>query len=122
MPRHVRKGDMVIVIAGDDSKRRLGDGRKVRDYTPRRVMRVLPDQGQVIVEGVNVHKRHVRPTQGNPQGGVTEKELPIDLSNVQPAVDDKPTRVRFETRADGSKVRVAARNGEVIGPELKKAR
>ena len=122
MPRHVRQGDMVIVVSGDDSKRRLADGRKVRDYTPRRVLRVLPEAGKVIVEGVNVHKRHVRPTQGNQQGGITEKELPIDLSNVMPAVDEKPTRVRFERRADGSKVRVAVRNGEVLGMPLKKAK
>lgn len=122
MARHVRKGDMVIVIAGDGSKRRQADGRTTRDLTPRKVLRVIPDQEKVVVEGVNVHKRHTRPTQANPQGGVTEKELPIHISNVAPAVDGKPTRVRFQTKEDGSKVRVAARNGEQIGPELKKAR
>lgn len=113
---------MVIVIAGDGSKRHQPDGTTTRDLTPRKVLRVLPGGRKVVVEGVNVHKKHVRPSQANPQGGVTERELPIDASNVQPVVDGKPTRVRFETRPDGSKVRVAARNGEQLGPELKKAR
>ena len=113
---------MVIVISGDGAYRRQPDGGKVRDRTPRKVLRVIPDQDKVVVEGVNVHKRHVRPNQANPQGGVVEKELPIHASNVQPAVDGKPTRVRFQTKDDGSKIRVAARTGEQIGPELKKAR
>jgi large subunit ribosomal protein L24 len=101
---------MVMVTAGDD-KGRQG-----------RVLRVIPKTGRVVVEGINVHKRHVRPSQQNQRGGVIEKELPIHLSNVSPVVDGKPTRVRFQTKADGSKVRVAARGGEQIGPELKKAR
>ena len=69
----------------------------------------------------NVCKKHVRPNQQNQQGGLVEKELPIHISNVSPAVDGKPTRVRFETREDGSKVRVAVNGGEVIGQPLKKA-
>jgi len=122
MPQHIKKGDMVIVVAGDDSKRTGPDGRKVRDTTPRKVLRVMPDKQKVVVEGVNVHKKHQRPTQANQQGGIVEKELPIHMSNVQPAADGKPTRVRFENRDDGSKVRVAARTGEQLGEELKKAR
>ncbi len=122
MPQHIRKSDMVIVIAGDGSKRTTADGRKVRDYTPRKVLRVIPSEGKVIVEGVNVHKRHMKPTQANPQGGVIEKALPIDISNVQPAADGRPTRVRFQHRDDGAKIRVAARTGEQLGEELKKAR
>ena len=103
---------MVIVIAGAAAK----------DKRPRRVLRVIPDKDQVVVEGVNVRKKHVHPSQKHQQGGIIEKEMPIHLSNVQPAVDGKPTRVRFETRPDGSKVRVAVRTGQPIGPELKKAR
>jgi len=122
MPQHVKKGDMVIVIAGDGSKRTGPDGRKVRDTTPRKVMRVLPDKQKVVVEGVNVHKRHQKPTQQNQQGGIIEKELPIHISNVQPVADGKPTRVRFERRDDGSKVRVAVKGGEQLGEPLKKAR
>ena len=110
MARHVRKGDLVIVNAGKD---RGQQGK---------IIRVIPDRDQVLVQGVNVKKRHVRPSQKNPQGGIIEKEMPIHISNVQPAVDGKPTRVRFETRPDGSKIRVAVRNGQQLGPDLRKAR
>lgn len=113
MASHVRKGDMVKVVAG-----RARNGR----HSVGRVLRVIPRSCQVVVEGVNVCKKHVRPNQQNQQGGLIEKEMPIHLSNVQPVADGAPTRVRFEHRDDGSKVRVAARNGEVLGTELKKAR
>ncbi len=103
---------MVVVRAGRASRGRNQVGR---------VLRVMPDGQRVIVEGVNVCKKHVRPNQQNQQGGLVEKELPIHISNVSPAVDGKPTRVRFETREDGSKVRVAVNGGEVIGQPLKKA-
>ena len=83
----------------------------------------MVDDNRVIIEGVNVRKKNVKPSQSNPQGGVTEMEMPIHMSNVSPLANDgKPTRVRFETRADGSKVRLAARTGEQLGPELKKAK
>ncbi len=110
MARHVRRDDLVIVTAGSDR------GRQGR------VLRVLSKEGRVIVEGVNVRKRHMRPNAANPQGGVIHKEMSIHISNVSPVVDGKPTRVRFVTREDGSKVRVAARTGQQIGPELRKAR
>lgn len=122
MARHIRKGDMVFVISGDGSKRRLPDGQKVADRTPRQVLRVLPDTQQVIVEGINVVRKAVKPNQKQPQGGFVEKNLPIHWSNVQPAVDNKPSRVGFETREDGSKVRVARVNGQQIGPALKQPR
>ena len=99
-----------MVIAGDN-KGRQG-----------KVLRVLPKKGQVVIEGVNVHKKHQRPTQQNQQGGIVEKELPVDWSNVQPVADGQPTRVRFQRREDGAKVRIAARTGEQLGPELRKAR
>ena len=111
MPQHIRQGDTVMVTAGDD-KGRTG-----------KVLRVIPDQQRVVVQGVNVHRRHMRPSQANPQGGVVDKELPLHWSNVSP-VDEhgKPARVRFERRDDGSKRRVAATTGEQLGPELRKAR
>jgi large subunit ribosomal protein L24 len=89
-----------------------------------KVLRVINDEKRptVVVEGVNVHKKHLKPSQLNPQGGVIEKEMPIHISNVSPVADGKPTRVRFETRKDGSKVRVAVRNGQVLGQEIRKAR
>ena len=112
MANHIRKGDMVKVIAG-----RARQGR----HSVARVLRVLPGSRQVVVEGVNVCKKHVRPSQQNQQGGLVEKEAPIHISNVQPVADGRATRVRFERRDDGSKVRVAVHNGEVLGDELKKA-
>lgn len=110
MARHVRKGDNIIVTAGS-SKGKQG-----------KVLRVVTDKDQVVVEGVNIRSRHVKPSQANPQGGIVHKEMPIHISNVSPIAEGKPTRVRFVTRKDGSKVRVAARNGEQLGPELKKAK
>ena len=103
MARHVRKGDLVVVTAGKDR------GRQGK------VLRVIPDDDRVVVEGVNVHKKHVKPNQLNPQGGVVEKEMPIHISNVSPVVDGKATRVRFVTKSDGTKVRVAASNGQELG-------
>jgi large subunit ribosomal protein L24 len=69
---HVRKDDLVEVIAGDDAER----GRA------RRVLRVLPDEGKVVVEGVNRVYKHVKPSRRNPQGGRLSKEMPVDASNV----------------------------------------
>ena len=110
MARHVRQGDLVQVIAGND-RGRTG-----------RVLKVLTGEDKVIVEGINRRFRHVRPTQANPQGGRVEKEMPIHISNVQPVSPsaNKPTRVRFETKKDGSKVRVAVNGGDELSV-LKKA-
>ena len=103
MPKHVRKGDMVIVTSGDD-KGRTGE-----------VLEVINKSDRVLVKGINVRTKHVRPTQINPQGGIITKEMPIHLSNVSPVVDGRATRVRFESREDGSKHRVAARGGKSLG-------
>ena len=74
----------------------------------------MPKENKVVVSGVNVHARHRKPTQLNPQGGIERKEAPLHVSNVAIATaDGKPTRVRFEVR-DGKKVRVAAKSGELI--------
>jgi large subunit ribosomal protein L24 len=88
-----------------------------------KVLRVLPKKDRVVVEGINVHYRHVKPNQQNPQGGRIQKELPIHISNVMPISPStgKPTRVRFQTAADGSKARVAARGGDTL-TTLRKAR
>ena len=104
MARHVRQGDMVMVITGND-RGRTG-----------RVLRVMPGEDKVIVEGINRGQRHVRPSQANPQGGRVEKEMPIHISNVKPLRPSahKPTRVSFETLADGSKVRVAVKGGDEL--------
>jgi len=99
----VRKGDQVIVTQGAD-KGKIGE-----------VLRVIPKEDRVVVRGVALRTRHLKPSQRNPQGGVFTKETPIHISNVSPVVDGKATRVRFQVRKDGSKVRVAARGGKELG-------
>ncbi len=98
-----RKGDKVIVLAGRD-KGKTGD-----------VLKMMPTDMRAIVQGVNVVRRHTRPTQSNP-GGIVEKEAPIHLSNlahVDPG-DSTATRVGYRTLEDGRKVRYAKKSGEVI--------
>lgn len=103
MPKHVRKGDQVIVTSGDH-KGQTGE-----------ILDILTKSDKVLVKGVNVKSRHVRPTQINPKGGIVTKEMPMHISNVSPVVDGKPTRVRFEVQKDGSKNRVAVRGGKSLG-------
>jgi large subunit ribosomal protein L24 len=103
MAAKIKKGDRVVVLAGKD-KGRQGQ-----------VLRVIPKENRVLVAGVNMVKRHTRPTQGDPQGGIKNKEAALHISNVA-FVDPKsgePTRIGF--RIDGDKkVRVAKKSGEVI--------
>jgi large subunit ribosomal protein L24 len=103
MAARIRKGDRVIVLAGKD-KGREGE-----------VLRAIPREGRVVVSGVNMMTRHVKPSQADPQGGIKREEAPIHVSNV--ALKDPgtgaATRVRFEVR-DGKKVRVAVKSNEVI--------
>ena len=94
MPRHIRQGDTVMVTAGND-KGAVGE-----------VLRVLVKKDRVVVKGVNVRNKNIKPTQNNPNGGVIKQEMPIHKSNVSPVVEGKPARVRFETQKDGSKVRI----------------
>ena len=113
MPRHIRKGDQVIITAGND---RGATGE---------VLRVLIKSDRVVVQGVNVRAKHLKPTQANPQGGIVHREMPMHLSNVSPLADGKPTRVRWVSADDGSKVRVAVRGGKTLhtlhGPRQSKA-
>ena len=102
MARHVRKGDSVIVTAGND-RGTVGE-----------VIRVIPEENRVVVAGVNIRTKHLKPSQQNPKGGLLRKEMPIHISNVSPVVDGKPSRVRFERRQDGSKVRLAAGDGSEL--------
>lgn len=103
MPARIRKGDRVVCLSGKDKgKRGL-------------VMEVRPRDGRVLVEGINIVKRHTKPRPPNEPGGVIEKPAPIHLSNVAliDPKDDLPTRVRIEER-DGERVRVAVRSGEAL--------
>ena len=101
---HVRKGDTVMVVAGKER------GKKGK------VLRVIPEKGRVVVERLNMIKKHQKPTQKIRQGGIIEREGAIHLSNVM-LVDpnsDKPTRVGMKALSDGKKVRVARRSGEML--------
>jgi large subunit ribosomal protein L24 len=100
----IRKGDNVVVRSGKD-KGRTGT-----------VLQVLPKDGKVLVQGVNVAARHRKPSQANPQGGIDRREAPMAISKVGLAdpKTGKATRVRFETSKDGKKVRVAVKSGEKI--------
>ena len=98
----IRKGDKVVILSGKD-KGRTGE-----------VIRSMPKDQKVVVSGINVHARHRKPSQVNPQGGIERKEAPLHVSKVAIATgDSKPSRVRFEVR-DGKKVRVAAKTGDLI--------
>ena len=101
---HVRKGDTVVVVAGKER------GKKGK------VLRVIPEKGRVVVERINMIKKHQKPTQKLRQGGIIEREGAIHLSNVM-LVDpgsDRPTRVGMRALSDGKKVRVAKRSGEML--------
>jgi|TARA_B100000959_G_scaffold152898_1_gene160215 large subunit ribosomal protein L24 len=78
------------------------------------ILRVIPDEDRVIVQGVNIRVKHLKPSQANPKGGLLRKEMPIHISNVSPVVDGRGTRVRFEAKDDGSKIRVAVRGGKEL--------
>jgi len=104
---HVRKDDMVEVIAGDDAEKGV----------PRRVLRTLPDVDKVVVEGVNRVYKHLKPNRRNAQGGRLSKEMPIDVSNVM-VIDpstNQPTRVGVRVLPDGSKERYAKKSGAAMG-------
>lgn len=104
MPKmNIKKGDQVVVLTGRDK------GKKGE------VLKALPSESKLIVQGVNMAKRHQKPTQVSP-GGIVEKEAMIHVSNVAlvDPKDGKATRVGFKLQEDGSKVRVSKRTGEII--------
>ena len=98
----IKKGDSVQIITGNDAGK------------TGRVIKVFLDKDRVIVEGVNMVKKHARPTQDNPQGGIIEKEATIHISNVMMVASGKPTRVGYKTLEDGRKVKYAKTTGEII--------
>jgi len=103
MALHVKKGDMVEIIAGEH-KGATG-----------RVLRVMPDKHSVIVQGHNIVKKHVRPSRKNPQGGRINVEQPIHMSNVLPLSpkSSKGSRVRYRVDQRGGKKRVTADGTEI---------
>lgn len=100
----IKKGDRVVVLSGKD-KGKHGE-----------VIENMPKDGKVLVRGINMMTRHVKPSQADPQGGLKRAEAPLHVSKV--AIEDpktgKATRVGFRVNDDGTKVRVAKRSGEVI--------
>ena len=114
---HVKTGDTVIVISGrskdllrNEKSTQTGDKGKIG-----KVLKVFPKTGKIIVEGVNIKKRHIKPNAMNPQGEVVEREMPIFSSKVMlwDETAGKPTRVRKEIR-DGKKVRISVVSGNEI--------
>ena len=79
-----------------------------------KILYVFPKKERVIIEGVNLIKRHTRPSQENPQGGVVEREGAIHISNVMLIHGGKPTRIGYKKLDDGSKVRIATKTGDEI--------
>ncbi len=104
MALRIRKGDLVQVMTGKEKGRRG------------KVLRVDPEKNRVYVEKVNLVKKHQRPTERNPQGGILEKEAPIHISNVMVVCPkcDKPRRFGVKFLSDGSKVRCCKKCGEVF--------
>ena len=103
MAVHIKKGDMVEIVAGDH-KGATG-----------RVLRVIPDKNKVVVQGCNIAKKHVRPSRRNPQGGRLNVEQPIHISNVLPInpKSSRAGRVRYQISEDGTKKRVATDGTEI---------
>ena len=102
---NIRKGDQVVIIAGDDK-----DVKK-----PRLVKEVMVDEGKVIVEGANIITKHTKPSAQNTKGGIVKKEAPINISNVMlwDAKAGAPTKVSRK-REDGKLFLIAKKSGEVI--------
>ena len=99
----IRKGDKVVVITGKD-KGKQGE-----------VIRTIPSENRAVVRGINMARRHTKQS-AQQEGGIIAKEMPLHVSNLalRDPKDGKPTRVGYKTLADGKKVRVAKRSGEVI--------
>ena len=98
----IKKGDNVQVITGNESGK------------TGRVIKVFPSKERIVVEGLNMVKKHTRPTQENPQGGIMEKEASMHISNVMLLIGGKPIKVGYKILKDGKKVRCAKSTGEVI--------
>ena len=101
---HVKKNDLVMIVAGKD-KGKSG-----------KVLRVLPEKGRILVENINLIKRHTRPSQSNSEGGIIEKEAPLAISNVQLLCQscNQPVRTGIKALEDGSKVRFCKKCNEIV--------
>jgi large subunit ribosomal protein L24 len=102
---NIKKGDNVVVIAGDDKSR----------TTPRKVLAVYPQKSRVLIEGVNMVTKHLKPNAQNPQGGIVQEEAPIHISNVMlwDAKEKAGIRIKRE-RKEGNFVRISKKSGEEV--------
>ncbi|NLY74241.1 MAG: 50S ribosomal protein L24 [Firmicutes bacterium] len=102
--RNIKKGDEVVVISGKNKNRRG------------KVQKVLPAIGAVIIEGLNLAKKHAKPTKNNPQGGVIDKALPLNISKVMVVCSgcNQPSRLRRERAVDGTVVRICRNCGKTL--------
>ena len=98
----ILKNDMVLVINGNHK------GKKGR------VLKTFPDTNRVLIEGVNLIKRHTKPSPKNQQGGIVEKEAPIHVSNVMVLINDKATRIGMKILENGQRVRFAKKTGDML--------
>ena len=100
----LKKGDEIVVLSGKDQGRRG------------KVQKVLPQTNAVIVEGLNLAKKHAKPTKTNPQGGVIDKALPLQISKVMVVCSgcNQPTRFRRDRAADGVTVRICRNCGKTL--------
>lgn len=102
--RNFKKGDEIVVISGKNKSRRG------------KVQKVLPDAEAVIIEGLNLAKKHAKPTKANPQGGVIDKALPLNTSKIMVVCSgcSQPTRLRRERAVDGAVVRICRNCGKTL--------
>jgi large subunit ribosomal protein L24 len=98
----LKKGDTVLVISGKDKG---AEGE---------VVQVFPAENKVIVNGINTAKKHSKPGRNNKQGGIIDRDMPVNASNLMLVHKGKPTRVGYKLQDDGTKVRIAKSSGEVI--------
>ena len=98
----LKKGDRVIVLSGKD---RGKEGV---------IDRVMPARNKIVVQGINVARKHQKSTSATVQAGIIDKNMPMDASNVAIVVGGKPSRIGYKVQADGTKVRIAKRTGEVL--------
>jgi large subunit ribosomal protein L24 len=98
----LKKGDRVVVLSGKD---RGKEGV---------IQTVMPAKNKVIIQGVNIARKHQKSTSATVQAGIIDKNMPLDASNVAIVVGGKPSRIGYKVQADGTKVRIAKRTGEVL--------
>jgi large subunit ribosomal protein L24 len=98
----LKKGDRVVVLSGKD---RGKEGV---------IQTVFPAKNKVIIQGINVARKHQKSSSATIQAGIIDKNMPMDASNVAIVIGGKPSRIGYQVQADGSKVRIAKRTGEVL--------